>query len=181
LAAHKEQKRPSQKRVEDYKVWVNTDWKVVQGELVARPGRPAIKTHLFKVVAEKLPFGSLRNVKKILVDADIRLSGVYLAHDSMGVARYGGRGQIFDRLASHRRAYPKELVYFSFYIIQQRNHEREIENVILRAAGPQLLLNTKKIRHGIDPGAINDYEPRTYFFERQRLKGRKKKQGEIKA
>jgi len=44
-------------------------------------------------------------------------------------------------LRSHKRKYSKELVYFSFYIIENKTHEREIENVILRAAGPQLVLN----------------------------------------
>jgi ribosomal protein S7 len=36
---------------------------------------------------------------------------------------------------NHKRKYYKELVYFSFYIIENKTHENEIENVILRAAG----------------------------------------------
>jgi hypothetical protein len=67
-----------------------------------------------------------------------------MAHDSFGVARYGGRGNIFSRLRTHKRKYSKELVYFSFYIIENKTHEREIENVILRAAGPQMVLNNSR-------------------------------------
>lgn len=39
-------------------------------------------------------------------------AGVYMAHDSMGVARYGGRGNIFHRLMAHERKYRRELVYY---------------------------------------------------------------------
>ncbi len=72
------------------------------------------------------------------------LEGVYSAHDAMGVARYGGRGQIFSRLESHKRKYAKELVYYSFYVIENKNHEREIETAILRAAGPQMSLTRER-------------------------------------
>jgi hypothetical protein len=74
----------------------------------------------------------------------IKREGVYLAHDSFGVALYGGRANIFHRLRSHKRKYNRELVYYSFYIIADKTHEREIENVILRAAGPQLVLNQRR-------------------------------------
>ena len=80
----------------------------------------------------------------------------------------------FSRLRSHKRKYSKELVYFSFYIIENKTHEREIENVILRAAGPQLVLNLRKVRDGIDPGAVGDYEPGTKFFRRRYARGAKK-------
>jgi hypothetical protein len=162
----------SHKRVRST-IWSNSDWKVVEGWLVPAPGRPKKISHLFRHVAEKLPFESLSKVKKWMEENGQSLEGVYMAHDSMGVARYGGRGKIFDRLISHRRKYPKELVYFSFYVIANKAHEREIETAILRAASSQMILNQRKIRTGIDPGNINDYEPGTEFFQRQLPKGRK--------
>lgn len=131
--------------------------------------------HLFKYVAEKLPYACLLKVKNDMNSEAEHLEGVYLAHDSMGVARYGGRGKIFTRLESHKKKYKKELLYFSFYVIANKQHEREIETVILRAAGPQMTLNKRKIGAGLEPGNIQDYEPGTKFYERQRPRGRKKK------
>jgi hypothetical protein len=84
-----------------------------------------------------------------------------------------GRGQIFNRLTAHKKAYPDQVMYFSFYVIANKNHEREVETAILRAAGPQMILNTKKVGDGIEPGDVRDYEPGTEFFERQRIRGRK--------
>ena len=153
-------------------VWRGNGWNVVKGELVRSPGRPYKVDHLFRCVAEKIPFESLSNVRKAVIAAGIGTEGVYLAHDSMGVARYGGRGRIFPRLASRKRAYPRELAYFSFYIIKEKQHEREIETAIIRAAGSQLILNTRKKRDGIDPGSVRDYEPGTKFIERQKRKGK---------
>jgi hypothetical protein len=157
----------------DHKIWSNSDWVVAPGRLIPGRGRPRKKGHLFDFVAEKIPFESLQEVKKHILGKMNRPNGVYLAHDSMGVARYGGRGDIFTRLVSHRKRYSKELRYFSFYVIANKAHEREIETVILRAAGPQMTLNTRKIAEGLHPGNISDYEPGTNFFERQRPSGRK--------
>ena len=148
-------------------VWKNADWVVVEGSLVPSPGRPPKPRRLFQYVGEKLPFACLKDVKKAISDHSDDLDGVYLAHDSMGVARYGGRGRIFRRLASHFRKYPRVLVYFSFYVIKNKSHEREIETAILRAASPQLILNQRKIREGIDPGSVRDYERGTRFFQRR--------------
>jgi hypothetical protein len=103
------------------------------------------------------------------------VQGVYLAHDSMGVARYGGRGNIFNRVASHKKKYPKELLYFSFFIIKNKKHEREIETAILRAAGSQMVLNQRKVRTGLAVGNVADYEPGTQFVQRQGLRGRTRK------
>jgi hypothetical protein len=75
---------------------------------------------------------------------------------------------------NHKRKYYKELVYFSFYIIENKTHENEIENVILRAAGPQMILNLRKVRDGIDPGRVGDYEPGTKFFRRRYARGAKR-------
>lgn len=156
-------------------LWQGDGWNVVSGRLKQRVGRPFKSSHLFYVVGEKLPFESFGQVRKqvreFLDERGVERNGVYMAHDSMGVARYGGRGQIFARLASHKKKYPKQLLYFSFYIIRNKQHEREIETAILRAAGSQMLLNQKKIAQGLDTGNIADYEPGTYFVQRQRKKG----------
>lgn len=99
-------------------VWNSDEWKVVHGRLVPRPGRPKKTKSLFKFVAEKLPFASLGEVRKQVKILELKgkygrakgkakkskTSGVYLAHDSMGFARYGGRGQIFVRLAAHQKS-----------------------------------------------------------------------------
>lgn len=168
-------------------VWNNGDWKVVYGRLVPGRGRPTKTSHLFACVAEKLPLECLRKVENTLKSEFAKanknkrgpkkkmrpIEGVYLAHDSMGHARYGGRGQIFSRLQSHRRKYPKELLYFSFYVIANKSHEREIETAVLRAAGPQMILNERKVQTDSAPGNVKDYEPGSRFFERQQPKGRK--------
>ncbi len=150
------------------------DWVIQVGEL--RPlGRTKQKgDHLFKYVAEKLPWDALPKVNTYLKASNVKRVGVYMAHDSFGVARYGGRGNIFHRLQNHKRKYDKELAYFSFYIIENKTHEREIENAILRAAGPQMLLNQRKVRDGIDPGNVNDYEPGTKYFRRRYARGTKR-------
>jgi hypothetical protein len=119
------------------------------------------------MIAEKLPYECLPAIKKHLEKNGDAVQGVYLAHDSMGVARYGGRGSILSRLAAHKRKYPTQLRYFSFYVVANKAHEREIETAILRAAGPQMTLNTRKVASGILPGDIRDYEPGTIFFERR--------------
>jgi hypothetical protein len=155
--------------------WKRDGWKVVNGRLKPGRGRPGRVRPLFEVVAEKIPFGALEDVKTDMETHNYRTNGVYFAHDSMGVARYGGRGQIFVRLAAHKKKYPRELEYFSFYVILERNHEREIETAILRAAGPQMILNTRKVQKGIESGDVRDYEPSTECYERQSPRGRKKK------
>lgn len=148
-------------------------WKVVTGSLKRGRGRPLGAGPIFEVVAEKLPFAALAPCERDMKKYNYRLEGVYLAHDSFGVARYGGRGQIFTRLAAHKKRYPRELVYFSFYTIASKQHERDIETVILRAAASSLTLNTRKVRDGIDAGDVRDYEPGTEFYERQQKRGRK--------
>jgi|HubBroStandDraft_2_1064218.scaffolds.fasta_scaffold207899_2 hypothetical protein len=136
--------------------------------------RGAESKKLFRCVGEKLPWASLPEVSNNLKSVGMKREGVYLAHDSFGVARYGGRGNIFHRLRSHKRKYQRELVYYSFYIIEDKTHEREIENVILRAAGPQLVLNQRKVRDGIEPGSVRDYEPGTRYYRRRLARGQKR-------
>ncbi len=101
--------------------------------------------------------------------------GIYVAHDSMGYARYVGRGNIFTRLKARQKAQVLELIYFSFYVVHDKKHEREIETLLIRAAGPLLAFNTRKKQVTILPGNIRDYEPGTHFYERQYKKGKKSK------
>jgi len=150
-----------------------TRWTVVAGELRRGKGNPGTR-HLFRVVAEKLPFDAFSGVKKHFMQNNDRHNGVYIAHDSMGTPRYIGRGNVFNRLAQRQKAQPLELAYFSFYIVEDRKHEREIESLLIRAAGPLLDFNTQKKRVGIGPASLMDFEAGTKFYERQRRRGRAK-------
>jgi len=91
----------------------------------------------------------------------------------MGFARYVGRGKVFNRLRSRLNSAPLELKYFSFYIVSNKNHEREIETLMIRLGGAHLHFNEKKKRVDIQSGNIKDYEAGTRFVERQRRRGRK--------
>jgi hypothetical protein len=164
-------KKVSRKHLIAEKLWGNSMWRV--GRLVPAPGRPGRQPRLFTVLAEKIPYEALDAVRKDMDAAKIRARGVYVAHDSMGYARYVGRGEIFQRLKARKSAQELELVYFSFYIVEKRNHEREIETLLIRAAGPLLAFNARKKNASIYPGNIKDYEPGTYFYERQYKKGKK--------
>ena len=164
----------SKKHVTYSSVWSDSTWTVVAGQLRSR-GRPRKIRHLFTCIAEKLPFASLARVQRVLKNEKIEAKGVYMAHDSIGVARYGGRGDIFTRLRSHRRKYGLQLPYFSFYIVDNKHHEREIENAILRASGGQMIFNQRKRGDGIYPGRVTDYEAGSYFFERQGKRGKRLK------
>lgn len=147
-------------------------WNVRFGCLKRRQGNPGKTEHLFRVVGEKLPFASLAAVKRHLEAEKLGLSGVYVAHDSMGFPRYIGRGAIFTRLKARLQAQVLELAYFSFYVVSDKKHEREIETLLIRAAGPLLYFNTRKKRVSIEVGSIRDYEAGTYFYERQYRKGK---------
>ncbi len=150
-------------------------WKVVRGK---RPPKHAhaLTTPLFVAVGEKLPYETLkevrRDIKKHLKVATVE--GVYLAHDSVGVARYAGRGKIFARLHQHQMRHPSELKYFSFYVMNDKIHEKEIETLCIRVAGPQLLFNTQKKREDIRAGSVRDWEAGTLFYKRQRGRGKEK-------
>ena len=150
-------------------------WTIQYGELKRGQGRPVRTEHLFKVVGEKIPFSALSKVKKHLKESGHSSQGVYIAHDSMGCPRYVGRGNIFTRLESRKKAQPLELEYFSFYVVSEKKHEREVESLLIRAAGFLLEFNDRKKRVGIAPGNIRDYEAGTYFYERQRKKGATKR------
>ena len=83
-------------------------------------------------------------------------------------------GTSCSRLAARKKQHPLELIYYSFYVVKKKNHEREIETLLIRAAGTSLLFNEKKKRVDIRSGNVKDYEPKTYFYERQRRQGRKR-------
>lgn len=171
----KSNKKPSVKEPDSGPpTWANDRWTVRGGKLKRSRGNPGKVQSLFRCVGEKLPKGSLKKVSDALEGDEYRY-GVYFAHDSMGCARYAGRGDVFGRLASHFKAHPDELVYYSFYIIKNKAHEREIETALIRIAGHMLEFNTRKKRANIEPGNVNDYEPGTWYYERHRKKGRKSK------
>ena len=155
------------------KIWSGDNWSVIYGELRKGPGRPSSIKPLFQYVGEKIPFGALRKVEKKLDELEAEKRGVYIAHDSVGTARYIGRGNIFTRLNERKKKHPKELVYFSFFVVKDKQHEREIETLLIRGAGPLLGFNKKKKSVGIPSGNVRDYEPGTYYFERQTKKGPK--------
>ena len=92
-------------------------------------GPPRRSPKLVRVVGEKLPFEALHAMGRSLEFEGIPRNGVYIAHDSMGDARYIGRGSIFTRLLTRQKAQILELKYFSFYVVEQKKHEREIEEL----------------------------------------------------
>ncbi len=161
----------SQKSTQQGNVWAAGGWTIKFGKLKRKRGRPQRTRPLIGAVAEKIPFEALEAVRRH--DRTIPTTGVYVAHDSMGVARYVGRGNVFVRLGASRRAHPLELKYFSFYVGLEPTHEREIETLLIRAVGAQLQFNTRKKRVDIEPGKISDYEAGTLFFERQHTRGRR--------
>jgi hypothetical protein len=157
------------------KVWADKQWTVRFGRVNAGPGRPEGAPRLFRVLGEKLPFEAINSVNSELRTQGVRRTGVYVAHDSMGYARYIGRGSIFSRLRARRKSQVLELKYFSFYVVEDKKHGREIETLLIRAAGPLLLFNTKKKRLTINPGSLLDYEAGTRFFERRYMRGKRPK------
>ena len=167
-------KRPSTKRESDT-LWSDHKWSVKWGRLVPPCGHPGKTKSLFSWVGEKIPFEALADVKALLQDMEEDMNGVYMAHDSMGFARYVGRGSVFYRLQARKRAYPNELVYFSFYLIADKKHEREIETLLIRLGGAHLQFNERKKRVDTSAGNIRDYEAGTRYVERQRKKGKARK------
>jgi hypothetical protein len=154
------------------RVWKNDHWIVNTGRLVPPRGRPSSVKSLFRHVAEKIPYEALDAVRKEFRAKNWTSDGVYIAHDSMGFARYVGRGQVFQRLKVRLKAASLELKYFSFYIVANKNHEREIETLMIRLGGAHLHFNSKKRRVDTQAGNVADYEAGTRFIERQRRRGR---------
>lgn len=165
-------KASATKTIQAKRVFRNEHWNVRYGKLKPGRGRPESTERLFVVLGEKLPFECLTAVRAHLRKEGVPRQGVYVAHDSIGCARYVGRGNIFSRLESRRKAQVLELKYFSFYVVKDKKHEREIETLLIRAAGPLLEFNQKKKTETIKTGNVRDYEAGTRFFERQYKKGR---------
>lgn len=166
-------KRTSRK-VAEHKIAGSGCWVVKRGRLVPGRGRPDKVESLFAVVAEKIPFACFDAVRKDAKAQGLTMNGIYLAHDSMGHVRYAGRGDIFGRLKARHKAQPLELAYFSFYVIQNKKHEREVETMLIRAASPLLEFNDRKKRPTIEVGNVLDYEAGTIFYERQAKRGRRR-------
>lgn len=174
-------KAPAKRVVIEKDVYAEAPWVIHFGELKQIRKKPgpvpkAAKTeHLFRVIGEKLPFAALAAVKKHLQDSGYSSQGVYVAHDSMGCPRYIGRGNIFQRLAARKKAQQLELEYFSFYVVADKKHEREIETLLIRAAAFLLEFNDRKKRVGIAPASVNDFEAGTVFYVRRYERGAKPK------
>ena len=144
------------------------NWVVFPGVLRRKRGRPGGTDPLFRAVAEKLPKSSLNDVCRDLSSKlGQKLYGVYVAHDSMGYPRYIGRGDIRSRLTARFNRQREELMYFSFYVVPQKIHERKVETLMIHAAGSLLDFNDKKKRSGIQAGSIRDFEAGTFFYERR--------------
>lgn len=150
-------------------------WKVLYGKLKRGKGNPGKHEHLFKVFGEKLPQAYLTRVKNHVKNSGLKSEGVYVVHDSMGCPRYIGRGSVFSRIGTRFKAQPLELRYFSFYLVSEKKHEREIETILIRASSYLLEFNEKKKKTGIAHGDVKDYEAGSYFYERQKKKGKKRK------
>jgi len=159
----------------DRSVYRNNDWTVLHGVLQRRRGRPTKVDRLFTALGEKIPLEALSKVEQDLRShhPEMRLDGIYLAHDSMGQVRYVGRGQVFNRLRERSNIHRLQLAYFSFYLVKNKNHERELETLLIRSVGAQAHFNTRKKQVAIVPGDVRDYEPGTVFYERQAKRGRK--------
>jgi hypothetical protein len=171
MNTNKQSKKSSKKDKLDI-VGTNERWIICRGNVPQR-GRPPKVTSLFKVVAEKIPFEFLKSVEDSAKARGHPTNGIYLAHDSMGAVRYAGRGDIFGRLRACYRKHPLELLYFSFYVIEEKKHEREIETLVIRACSHLLEFNDRKKWPTISPGNVLDYEPGTFYYERQKKRGRR--------
>lgn len=178
--AKRQNKKPSTKR-DRGPVWHDSMWSVRWGKLVRGRGRRGANDKpLLSWFGEKIPFEALAETKKKLNAEGATKEGVYIAHDSMGFARYVGRGDVFQRLAARKRVHPAELMYFSFYIVSNKQHEREIETLLIRVGGAHLQFNERKKRVDISPGAVRDFEAGTSYVERQRKRGRKNRKSGAK-
>lgn len=147
-------KRIGKKRIEG-EIWSGGGWSVRKGRVVRGARGKVAQTKLFKIIGEKIPLLALVDVERFVEkECGRKPKGIYLVHDSMGCPRYIGRGKIFDRLHAHNREFSRELVYSSFYVVEDKVHEREIETLLLRAASYLTALNKRKIRASIENSEI---------------------------
>lgn len=158
-------KKAARKTIKNSEIATGVQWVVRWGTLNAGRGAAGRVKRLFRVVGEKLPFEAIGKVDRHLRDLQIEREGVYVAHDSMEYARYIGRGRIFHRLSACQKKHI-EIMYFSFYVVTAKKHEREIETLLIHSAGPLLQFNTRKKSAILSAGSIQDYEAGTEFFER---------------
>ena len=85
-------KASATKTIEVQRVYRNEQWTVHYGTPKPGRGRPELTARLFSVLGEKLPYECLNAVKNQLRKSGLTRQGVYVAHDSMGCARYIGGG-----------------------------------------------------------------------------------------
>jgi len=164
-------RKPPVRKVILEPVWTDRDrWVVRHGRLARAVDHPP---SVFKVIGEKLPWACFSAVNRHLKNQGLPRTGVYVAHDALGYPRYVGRGKIFPRLRSHKKVRPNELAYFSFYVVDA-GHERDIETLLIRTAGPLLDFNNRKKRVAIEVGRLRDYPGPTLFYERHRRKGKRR-------
>ena len=148
----------------------NVDGTEIRHFLLEPRAKPATENRrLIEIAAEMLSFTDLDAMRHHLNKAHPerkKFLGVYIAHDSMGCARYVGRGNIFARLALKRNH--KELCYFSFFVLSDPSHQRELETVLIRAVGQMLVFNDRKKRVGPEAGNSRDYEAGTHVYREGR-------------
>lgn len=176
-------KKNSEKKVFGKKKTIETiakrgHWKITKGQLISRGNTTSVNKGLFKLFAEKIPCEFLKDIKEKIVKEFgkyNKIEGVYVVHDSMTYPRYIGRGDIFGRIGSRLKTHPEELKYFSFYVVESKKHEREIESLLVHITGTLLQFNEKKKRLGTKAGNVQDFERGTFFLERQYKRGKRKK------
>ncbi len=148
---------------EDEVIDVN-GYEIFPGQLVTRRKIKSL-AGIFTAFGEKLPKDALSAVFKHARSRGLPMQGVYVAHDSMGTPRYIGRGNIESRLRARFKAQPLELHFFSFYVVPNKFHEREIETLLIHVVGSLLDFNEKKRRIGLRSHAVGDFEAGTQFYQ----------------
>ena len=137
---------------------------LVEGELKAvGRGRVAAKAPLLQQVGQKLPWDALQHIPH---DAE----GVYILFDSRGWPYYVGRGKIKERLNHHAKTMKAITPSFSFYAVQDKANERQLETLLIRVAAPLLEGNSQLTRRR----DVTHFEVGTKFLQVQRRRGRKK-------
>jgi hypothetical protein len=152
-------------------------WKVIMGKIISKGKTSNKYKRLFTLFAEKIPIELLNDIKRKVIEKFGKygkVEGVYVLHDSMSYPRYVVRGDIFGRIISKTKKHLDELKYFSFYVIESKKHERELETLLVHVTGALLQFNERKKRLGTKPGNVLDFERETYFLELQNKRGKKK-------
>lgn len=156
-------------------LFTNNQWRVVEGRIVPPRGRPPKTKGLFTIIGEKIPFEAVEKIKKAVTQEYGTVYGIYVAHDSMTLPRYIGRGDIFNRLSARKKAHSNELYYFSFYVVEEKVHEREIETLLIHITSTLLQFNERKKKVNLEAGSVLDFEVGTKFIQRQKKRGRTSK------